>query len=94
MTTPHLAPAEQGRRCPLYLNSQYRPPLTVLQHPRDRVPPSLGLGWLVTQSALPQAPSPKSILEKGNVGRMGEGNEEEHLMLVIETMTDVQKWKH
>lgn len=52
-------------------------------------PPSLGLGWSVTQPALPQAPSPKSILEEGDVGRTGGGNEDEHLALVAAAMTDV-----
>lgn len=80
-----------GRRWPLHPRRSIQAPplLTLLQHPRGRAPPSLGLGWSVTQPALPQAPSPKSILEEGNVGRTGGGNEDEHLALVAAAMTDV-----
>lgn len=84
------SPTEQGGEgSPYTLDGQYRPPPTLLQHPRGRAPPSLGLGWSVTQPVLPRAPSPKSLQEEGNVGRTGGGNEDEHLALVAAAMTDV-----
>ena len=70
------------------------PFLTLLQHARGRAPPSLGLGWSLPPPALPQAPSPKSILEEGNVGRIGGGDEDEHWALVTVAMMDVKEWKH
>lgn len=83
------SPAEQGAEGSLYTQSiQASPPPTLLQHPRGRAPPSLGLGWSVTQPVLPRAPAPKSASEEGTVGRTG-GNEDEHLALVAAAMTDV-----
>lgn len=82
------SPAEQGENAAPYTLNTGPPLLTLLQHPRGRAPPSLGLGWSVTQPALPQAPSPKSILEEGSVGRTG-GDEDEHLALVAAAITDV-----
>lgn len=56
-----------GKGGPYTLDCQHRPPplLALLQHPRGRAPPSLGLGWSVTQPALPQAPPPESIWGRG-----------------------------
>lgn len=84
------SPAEQGAEGSLYTRQsiQASPPPTLLQHPRGRAPPSLGLGWSVTQPVLPRAPAPKSASEEGTVGRTG-GNEDEHLALVAAAMTDV-----
>ena len=52
------------------------------------IPLSLGLGWSVTQPALPQAPSPKSILEEGDAGRTAGSNEDKHVV-VMAAMTCV-----
>lgn len=78
------SPAEQGEKAaptPSTVNTG-SPHLALPQHPRGRATLSLGLGWWVTQPALPQATSPQSILEKRDEGRTGESNEDEHLVVM------------